>query len=47
MGIKDLLGKGKDMAGELATKGKEFAEEHSDQVRAGIDKVEGLADKAT
>ena len=36
MGIKELLGKG-----------KKAAEDHADQIKAGIDKVEGLADKAT
>jgi len=36
MGIKDLLGKGKDIA-----------EEHADSIKAGIDKAEELADKAT
>jgi hypothetical protein len=36
MSIKSLLGKGKSLA-----------EEHSDQIKAGIDKVEDLADKAT
>jgi len=36
MGIRQLLGKGKDMA-----------EGHADQIKAGIDKVEELADKAT
>jgi hypothetical protein len=36
MGIKGLLGKGKGLA-----------EEHADQIKAGIDKVEELADKAT
>ena len=40
MGIKDLLGKG-------LGKGKELAEEHADQIKAGIDKAEELADKAT
>ena len=36
MGIKELLGKG-----------KKVAEDHADQIKAGIDKVEDLADKAT
>jgi hypothetical protein len=36
MGIKSLL-----------HRGKELAEDHADQIKAGIDKVEGLADKAT
>jgi hypothetical protein len=36
MGIKELLGKG-----------RKAAEDHADQIKAGIDKVEGLADKAT
>lgn len=36
MGLRNLLGKG-----------KELAEEHADQIKAGIDKVEDLADKAT
>jgi hypothetical protein len=40
MGIKSLLGKG-------LGKGVELAEEHGDKVKAGIDKVEELADKAT
>lgn len=36
MGIKDVI-----------DKGKELAEEHADQIKAGIDKAEELADKAT
>jgi len=36
MGLKSLLHRGKEMA-----------EDHADQIKAGIDKVEGLADKAT
>jgi hypothetical protein len=40
MGIKDLVGKGLE-------KGKDLAEEHADTIKAGIDKVEELADKAT
>jgi len=36
MGIRSLLGKG-----------KELAEGHADQIKAGIDKAEELADKAT
>jgi hypothetical protein len=40
MSIKDLVGKG-------LGKGKELAEEHADSIKAGIDKVEELADKAT
>lgn len=37
---KDLLEKGLE-------KGKDFAENHADQVKAGLEKVESLADKAT
>lgn len=40
MSIKDVLGKG-------LQKGQELAEGHADQIKAGIDKVEELADKAT
>ena len=40
MSIKDLVGKGID-------KGRGLAEEHADAIKAGIDKVEELADKAT
>ena len=36
MGLKELLGKG-----------KKAAEEHGDQIKAGIDKVEELTDRAT
>ena len=36
MGIKDLV-----------EKGKELAEDHADTIKAGIDKAEELADKAT
>ena len=36
MGLKSLLHRGKEMA-----------EDHADQIKAGIDKAEGLADKAT
>ncbi len=40
MGIKDLVHKG-------LGKGKELAEDHADTIKAGIDKAEELADKAT
>ncbi len=36
-----------DDAKKLAEKAQDLAGEHSDQVKDGLDKVEGLADKAT
>lgn len=36
-----------DSAKDLAGKAQDLAAEHSDQVQAGIDKAEDLADKAT
>lgn len=48
MGLLDrALSAGKERAVEAATKAKEFAVEHRDQVKGGIDKAEELADKAT
>ena len=44
MGFVDkVLKTGKD----AATKAKDFAGEHTEQVKGAIDKVEGFADKAT
>ena len=36
-----------DKAKDLAGKAQELAGEHSDQVKQGLEKAEGLADKAT
>jgi uncharacterized protein YjbJ (UPF0337 family) len=36
-----------DKAKNLAGKAQDLAAEHSDQVKAGLDKAEDLADKAT
>jgi uncharacterized protein YjbJ (UPF0337 family) len=41
--LDKALKSGKDAAG----KAKEFAADHTDQLKGAIDKAEGLADKAT
>jgi hypothetical protein len=48
MGLLDkALKTGKERAQEAASKAKDFAADHTDQVKGAIDKAEGLADKAT
>ena len=44
MGIKDVVEKGLEKGLE---KGKEFADDPVETIKAGIDKAEELADKAT
>ena len=44
---KDAMGKAQELAGEARDKAHELAEEHAGQLKAGIDKTEALANKAT
>jgi hypothetical protein len=44
---KDAMGKAQELAGEAKTKAHDLAEEHAGQIKAGIDKTEALANKAT
>jgi hypothetical protein len=44
---KDAMGKAQELAGEAKAKAHDLAEEHADQLKAGIDKTEALANKAT
>ena len=42
-----ILDKARDKAKDALSKAHEMAEEHADQMKAGIDKAENLANKAT